>query len=105
MTKSAWEDDWQRAARERDDLVAERDALATELAASEKQGTAAHDACVQYEARVAALEAALVKAVALCKTCDGKGGWKGSDDGEIPYATCIDCSPIRRILSSQSETK
>ena len=33
--------------------------LESDLAAAEKQGTAAHEACVGYEARVAALEAAL----------------------------------------------
>jgi predicted component of type VI protein secretion system len=63
MTKGAWEDDWQRAARERDDLVAERDALAADLAAEKERSShmvmaSTLDAAL---ARVAALEAALLR--------------------------------------------
>ena len=42
-------------------LASDYDALAAEFAAVEKQGTAAHEACVKYDARVQALEAALRK--------------------------------------------
>lgn len=59
MTKGAWEDDWQRAARERDDLIAERDALAAELAAMTNDRNYHRGACMTHCMRIRDLEAAL----------------------------------------------
>lgn len=56
---STWESDWQLAARERDDLVAERDALATQNTALIKQMGASVENERQWGERVAKLEAAL----------------------------------------------
>lgn len=56
---STWESDWQLAARERDDLVAERDALATQNTALIQQMGVSVENERQWGERVAKLEAAL----------------------------------------------
>ncbi len=54
-----WEDDWQRAARERDDLVAERDALTAENTRLREKYRLQTESRGTAELRVRALEATL----------------------------------------------
>lgn len=53
-----------------------------------------------FQVRIRQLEEALTGSLALCRECDGRGGWNGSSDGEIPFAPCPECSKYSKALGS-----
>jgi hypothetical protein len=65
--------------------------------------TADATAIGQAISRIAALESAAREAVALCGTCDGKGGWGFEDEG-LPFQPCPKCAPVRAVISTSLET-